>query len=247
MRQPLVIANWKLNGDVSLLHEMAAQMRATQASRTASIVICPPAVFVPAAKDIFSATAVKIGAQNCAAQAEGAFTGEISGHMLQEAGAEYVLIGHSERRALFAEDNKALAEKVRLAQLAGLYPVFCVGETLEQREANDVQAVIRSQLNEGLVHADFSRLVIAYEPVWAIGTGKTASPEQAQEVHAMIRAWVAEVAPEVAQKIQILYGGSVKAENAETLFSQPDIDGGLIGGASLVPSQFDAICQAAKG
>ncbi|RUO31402.1 triose-phosphate isomerase [Aliidiomarina sanyensis] len=247
MRQSLVIANWKLNGDLGLIQKMAEQFANNDVQTAVKVVICPPAVYLKAAEISLAPAQVKVGAQNCAAQSEGAFTGEISARMLRDSGAEYVLIGHSERRALFAEQDAELAKKVVQAQREALIPVFCIGETLEQREAGEVKSVLRGQLEAGLADADFSQLVIAYEPVWAIGTGKTASPEQAQEVHAMVREWVAEVAPSEAADIQILYGGSVKAENAETLFSQPDIDGGLIGGASLDPVQFDAICKAAKG
>ncbi|WP_194757295.1 triose-phosphate isomerase [Aliidiomarina indica] len=246
MRTSLVIANWKLNGDLALVKRMAQQFAGSLEKTTTTVVVCPPAVYLKAAEIALAPAHIKVGAQNCAAHTDGAFTGEISAQMMRECGATYVIVGHSERRAIFGETDDVLAEKIVRVQECELTPVFCVGETLEEREADAVESVIERQLDAGLADADFSRLVIAYEPVWAIGTGKTASPEQAQEVHAMIRRWVRSKAPEQADTLQILYGGSVKADNASTLFNQPDIDGGLVGGASLNPEQFDAICKAAK-
>lgn len=248
MRQTLVIANWKLNGGIGLLKEMAEHFHHvdTQEQVQVQVVICPPAVYLKTADVLFEPIGVHLGGQNCSEHLSGAFTGEISAEMLADVGCKFVLVGHSERRALFADNNAVIAEKVQQAQSSNLIPVLCVGETLAEREANAVESVIQEQLEAALQQADFERLVIAYEPVWAIGTGVTASPEQAQEVHKIIRDWVASKAPQEAQKLQILYGGSVKADNAQTLFSQPDIDGGLIGGASLDTEQFDAICKAAK-
>ena len=246
MRQTLVIANWKLNGGIRLLKEMAEHFQHVDTQEQVKVVICPPAVYLQTAEVLFEPIGIHIGGQNCSEHLSGAFTGEISAEMLADVGCKFVLVGHSERRALFSDTDAVIAEKVQQAQRSDLIPVLCVGETLAEREANAVESVIQEQLEAALQNANFERLVIAYEPVWAIGTGVTASPEQAQEVHKMIRAWVASKAPEEAQKLQILYGGSVKADNANTLFSQPDIDGGLIGGASLDTEQFDAICKAAK-
>lgn len=246
MRTSLVIANWKLNGDAELLKQMAEHFHQSEIQQHVSVVVCPPAVYLKTADVLLNAIGIAIGGQNCSEFEHGAYTGEISAKMLADCGCNYVLIGHSERRSLFAESDAVMAGKVQQAQAAGLTPVLCIGETLEQREAGELEHVIAQQLSSACKEIDFENLVIAYEPVWAIGTGKTASPEQAQEVHRMIRDWVAKQAPETAQKIQILYGGSVKAENAAELFSQADIDGGLIGGASLDTQQFDAICQAAK-
>ncbi|WP_050795112.1 triose-phosphate isomerase [Idiomarina sp. A28L] len=246
VRQALVIANWKLNGDIALLKTMAEHFHHVDIQEQVEVVICPPAVYLKTAAVLFEPTGVKLGGQNCSEHNSGAFTGEISAEMLSDIGCNYVIVGHSERRAIFAESNEMIAGKIKQAQQSNLLPVLCVGETLAEREANEVESVIREQLETALSDADFDKLVIAYEPVWAIGTGKTATPEQAQEVHRMIRDWVASKAPESAQRIQILYGGSVKADNADTLFHQADIDGGLIGGASLNTEQFDAICKAAK-
>lgn len=246
MRKPLVIANWKLNGNSALLKDMAEHFHHVDTQEQVEVVVCPPAVFLKTAAVLFEPIEVGLGAQNCSEHKHGAYTGEISAEMLTEVGCRFVLVGHSERRAMFAENNAMLAQKLKQVQAAKLIPVLCVGETLAERQEDAVKSVIQTQLNEALQGIDLSQLVIAYEPVWAIGTGVTASPEQAQEVHQLIRQWVAEQAPETAQTIQILYGGSVKADNAAELFSQPDIDGGLIGGASLDIEQFDAICKAAR-
>ncbi|RUO22017.1 triose-phosphate isomerase [Aliidiomarina haloalkalitolerans] len=246
MRTSLVIANWKLNGDAELLKSFAEHFHQSEIQQHIGVAICPPAVYLKTADVLLNAIGVKVGGQNCSEFEQGAYTGEISAQMLADSGCRYVLIGHSERRALFAESDAVMAGKVQQAQAAGLTPVLCIGETLEQREAGELEQVIEQQLSSACKEVDFENLVIAYEPVWAIGTGKTATPAQAQDVHRLIRNWVATKAPEAAQKIQILYGGSVKADNATELFSQADIDGGLIGGASLDTEQFAAICQAAN-
>ena len=189
-----------------------------------------------------------LAAQNAHQETAGAFTGEVSPEMLNDIGCTYVILGHSERRQYFGEDNELLLAKLRRSLAAGLLPIYCVGETLEEREAGNVEKVIGEQLEEAILQLPtelFRKCVIAYEPVWAIGTGKTASPEQAQEVHALIRNTVAgKFGEEVAQNTSILYGGSVKPGNAKELFGQPDIDGGLIGGASLKAADFAAICNA---
>ncbi len=242
MRQNMVIANWKLNGSTELIKDFANQWDSLTANNV-EVVICPPAVYLAAAQ---AEQNLVLGAQACSAYQEGAYTGELSAAMLHEVGARYVLVGHSERRAMFGESDSIVASKIVAAQNANLVPVLCVGETAEQRTASLTEKIILQQLEQGLLQADLTRLVIAYEPVWAIGTGETASPAQAQEIHALIRGWVAQQDKSVSEKIQLLYGGSVKPANAGELFQQQDIDGGLIGGASLDVEQFKAICTAAQ-
>ncbi len=244
-RQPLVAGNWKMNGNQALLGEIAGALSGYQGD--AETVVCPPFPYLAAAQAALPA-GVQVGAQNLSDQDEGAFTGEVAGSMLAEVGCRYVIIGHSERRALYGEDDALVAAKFARAQAAGLVPILCVGETLEEREAGKTESVVCGQLLavvEAVGIAAFADAVVAYEPVWAIGTGKTASPEQAQEVHATLRQTLAGKSPEIASSLRLLYGGSVKADNAALLFSQSDIDGGLIGGASLTADSFLAICQAA--
>jgi triosephosphate isomerase len=217
----------------------------------AQVAICPPFVYLTEVAKLLQGTAVVLGGQDvCPVAGEGAYTGEISGAMLRDVGCSHVIVGHSERRALYGDTDEVVAEKFLAAQAAGLTPILCVGEQLEDRESGDTEAVVARQLDavlaqEGGVTA-LGKAVIAYEPVWAIGTGRTASPEQAQDVHAFIRSRIAERDSAVAANIQLLYGGSVKAGNAAELFAMPDIDGGLIGGASLDAEQFLAICRAAQ-
>lgn len=249
MRQSLVIANWKLNGNLTLVDAMVDSLAQESQVYMARIVICPPAPYLSALQQKVKAqTGLKlyVGAQNCSEQDSGAFTGEIAPSMLREVGCDYVIIGHSERRSLYAESDTLIAQKVALAQKAGLTPVLCVGESLQQREQGQTINVVTEQIKAVLGSVDLNKLVIAYEPVWAIGTGKTATPEQAQEVHQAIRDFLKAFAAE-GEEVPLLYGGSVKADNAEVLFAQQDIDGGLIGGASLDTEQFRAICSAVKG
>lgn len=253
MRQSLVIANWKLNGDLNLVSQMVQSFSQDSAADYATdVVICPPAPYLSALHAESLACAedavnVKVGAQNCSEYTQGAYTGEIAASMLRETGCEYVILGHSERRTLFSEDDSLIAKKLKAAQQAELTVVLCVGESLTERENNQTIEVVTAQLAAALDGADFSRLVIAYEPVWAIGTGKTASPQQAQAVHQEIRQYLSQLSNDKGAKVPLLYGGSVKADNAEVLFAQTDIDGGLIGGASLEADQFRAICRAVKG
>ena len=251
MRQSLVIANWKLNGDLNLIETMVSGLMASATERTSDVVICPPAIYISALRDAIStaastAASISIGAQNCSENSSGAFTGEIAPAMLAEVGCEYVIVGHSERRSIFHESDAIIANKVNAVQQAGLTPVLCVGESLEQRENNETIDVVTAQIKAATVDVDSTKLVIAYEPVWAIGTGKTATPEQAQEVHHAIRTYLRSCMPN-GDTIALLYGGSVKADNAAQLFAQDDIDGGLIGGASLNTDEFRAICSAVKG
>lgn len=216
----------------------------------AEIAICPPFVLIPAVADRLQGMTIAWGGQNLEVHPAGAFTGEISGSMLRDAGCTYVIVGHSERRALFREDDAVVAGKFGAAQTAGLIPILCVGETLAEREAGATEAVVERQLRAVLephgIQA-LARAVIAYEPVWAIGTGRTASPAQAQKVHAFIRGLLAARDAGVAAGVRIIYGGSVKDTNARELFAQSDIDGGLIGGASLHADEFLNICRAAGG
>lgn len=249
MRQRLVAGNWKMNGSsesvATLLKDVLAGVDAVS---NAAIAVCPPFVYLAQARDVLASSKVAWGGQDLSDQDGGAFTGEISGPMLADMGCQYVIVGHSERRNIRGEDDALTARKFAAARRHGLKPILCVGELLEEREAGTTEAVVARQLDavmdlEGV--EALSDAVVAYEPVWAIGTGKTATPEQAQEVHAFIRARIAERDAAVAEGVQILYGGSVKAANAVELFSQADIDGGLIGGASLDGAEFLAICKAA--
>lgn len=247
-RQPLIAGNWKLNGSRQSAVELAKAVAAGSGVLSAKVLVCPTFVHLADVLGVVGDSAVHLGAQNCSEASSGAFTGEISAQMLTEFGCEYVILGHSERRALFLESSSQVAAKCLAVQSAGMTPILCVGETLEQREADQVESVITEQL-DALIEAGgiaaFDSLVVAYEPVWAIGTGKTATPEQAQAVHALIRQRVASHNAETAAALRILYGGSVKPDNAKTLFAQADIDGGLIGGAALDAASFLAICEAA--
>lgn len=251
VKRPLVAANWKMHGQKAqagvlvqaLVDELGAESRI-------DVLICPPFVHLEQAADRIAGTRLLLGAQNVHQEAEGAFTGEISAPMLQDSGCTHVLVGHSERRVLFGETDSIVAAKFAAAQKAGLIPVLCVGESAVQREQGCTAEVVRRQLQAVIATAGpaaCGNAVIAYEPVWAIGTGLTASPEQAQEVHALIRAELASSGCAGAAQVRILYGGSVKAANAAELFEQPDIDGALVGGASLVAGEFLAICRAAIG
>ncbi len=247
MRTPLVIGNWKLHGSTAEVEALISALGAKSGVETA---VCPPYVYLSQARGLLAGSAVGLGAQNCAAEKSGAFTGEVAAAMLADVGCEYVLIGHSERRTLFAETDAHTVAKVGQALDAGLQPVLCVGETLEEREQGHTLDVVLGQQNavlDAFTAEQLGPLVLAYEPVWAIGTGRTASAEQAQEVHAAMRAKVSEYSQHLADGVRILYGGSVKPGNAQELFAQPDIDGGLIGGAALVADDFMAICQAANG
>jgi triosephosphate isomerase len=238
MRSKLVVGNWKMHGNQAAIAELIAGLqRSLPPSPRAEVAVCPPFVYLPWVRGQLPA-AVALGAQNVSAEPEGAFTGEIAAGMLQDVGCRYVIVGHSERRSLFGETDELVARKAESALAHGLIPIVCVGETLAQREQGTALAVIGAQLDA--VRDNAERMVIAYEPVWAIGTGRTATPEQAQEVHAFIRERL-----NVAE-MKILYGGSVKADNAAELFKQADIDGALVGGAALNAEEFAAICRAAE-
>jgi triosephosphate isomerase len=251
MRQKLVAGNWKMHGSLAtnqaLLTALASQLDGSSSMRCA---VCVPFPYLAQAQSVLTGSSLAWGAQNLSQYDKGAYTGEVSASMLLEFGCRYVIVGHSERRALFSETDAMVAAKFMAALTAGLTPVLCVGETLEERDAGRAESVIARQLDAVIAEsgmAGLAKAVIAYEPVWAIGTGKTASPEQAQAVHAFIRRKLAALDSNIAAALIIQYGGSVKAANAAELFSQPDIDGGLIGGASLDADEFVAICQAAQG
>ena len=246
MRKKLVAGNWKMHGSLA---ENAALLGAIKpALQGIEAAVCVPFPYLGQAQAALAGSSIAWGAQNLSEQTKGAFTGEVSAAMLVDFGCRYVIVGHSERRSLYGESDELVAKKYVAAQAAGLTPILCVGELLAEREAGVTEAVVARQLDAVIAVAgvaSFARAVVAYEPVWAIGTGKTASPEQAQAVHAFIRGKIAGLSKAVADGLVIQYGGSVKAANAAELFSQPDIDGGLIGGASLLADEFIAICKAA--
>jgi triosephosphate isomerase len=245
-RRPLVAANWKMNGSLAANAAWLQAFAPQRAALTCELVVCAPAVYLA---QLAAAGAIEVGAQDLSSRAPGAFTGDIAAAMLADVGCSWVIVGHSERRQLHDEGDQEVAAKAQAALEAGLRPIVCVGESLAEREAGATLQVVRRQLDAVLaqVGADgLARGALAYEPVWAIGTGRTATPTQAQDVHAALRAQVAVAAPAGAARLRILYGGSVKPGNAAELFGQPDIDGGLIGGASLVVADFVAICQAAR-
>ncbi|MBD7954082.1 triose-phosphate isomerase [Stenotrophomonas sp. Sa5BUN4] len=248
MRRKIVAGNWKLHGTREFATTLVTDIANGAPEQGVELVILPPLPYLGELADDFADTAVAFGAQDVSSNEKGAYTGEVSASMLHEVGARYGLVGHSERRQYHHESSELVARKFAAALHAGLVPVLCVGETLEQREAGQTEAVIASQLAPVLALVGgqgFENAVVAYEPVWAIGTGRTASKEQAQQVHAFIRGEVAKVDARIADSLTILYGGSVKPDNAAELFAQPDVDGGLVGGASLVAADFLAIAQAA--
>lgn len=249
MRQPLVAGNWKMNGSRASVAELLSGIRAgIGAIAKAEVAVCPPFPFLQMTEEALRGSPIAWGAQNLCTEPSGAFTGEVAGSMIREFGCTYVIVGHSERREYYGEDNQVVARKEAMARAQGLVPILCVGETLAQREAGITSEVVADQLGAVLELsgvAAFGVTVIAYEPVWAIGTGLTATPAQAQEVHAFIRGRIAEQSSDVAARVRILYGGSMKPDNAADLMAQPDIDGGLIGGASLKANDFLAICAAA--
>ncbi|MCG4454371.1 triose-phosphate isomerase [Pseudomonas sp. MMS21-TM103] len=249
MRRPLVAGNWKMHGTRASVAELINGLRQQELPADVEIAVFPSCLHVVQVLDGMADKGVVVGAQNCAVDpGQGALTGEVAASQLQDAGCALVLVGHSERRLLLGETDAEVARKFAAAQSCGLTPLLCIGETLEQREAGKTLEVVGAQL-AGVVEAvgieAFARAVVAYEPVWAIGSGLTASPEQAQLVHAAIRAQLAAQSAEVACAVRVLYGGSVKAANAAELFGMPDIDGGLVGGASLNADEFGAICRAA--
>ncbi len=246
MRKKLVAGNWKMHGSLAENAALLAAIKPALADIEAAV--CVPFPYLAQAQALLAGSSIRLGAQNLSEQSKGAFTGEVSATMLNDFGCKYVIVGHSERRSLYGESDALVASKFMAAQAAGLTPILCVGESLNERESGVTEAVVGRQLDAVIKLAGVASLaesVVAYEPVWAIGTGKTASPEQAQAVHAFIRNKLAALDAAVAAQLVIQYGGSVKASNAAELMAQPDIDGGLIGGASLIADEFVAICRAA--
>ncbi len=244
-RRKLVVGNWKMNGNHSANAELLSGITAARPFGC-DVAVCVPFPYLSETAVALAGSHVRSGAQDCSAHEQGAYTGEVSAAMLLEFGCRYVIVGHSERRQFHAESDQLVADKAKAALARGLTPIVCVGETLAQREAGDTEAVVKRQLSaviHTLAHCA-GEMVVAYEPVWAIGTGKVATPEQAQAVHALLRAQL-KAATAHADDMKILYGGSMKPDNAVVLLSQPDIDGGLIGGASLKAADFVAICRAA--
>lgn len=246
-RKKIVAGNWKLNTSLVEGKELMSQLKNRIDIPGVKSIVIPPFTHLESAVNIFKDSGIEIGAQDCSKFENGAYTGEISANLLSEMGISYVIIGHSERRAYFGEEEPLLVEKIIMALKHRLTPIYCVGETLDQREDDLHFDVVKSQIENGLFsfsEEELKNCVIAYEPVWAIGTGKTASPEQAQEIHAYIRSVIADKYGDLAADITILYGGSVNDTNANALFSQPDIDGGLVGGASLKADAFEVIIRA---
>ena len=248
MRQKMVAGNWKMNGTTNSVRELVSGIKAGLNGPSAEVVVCPPFVYLSVVAADIAGTAIKLSAQNMCDKDVGAFTGEVSGPMLKDIGCEYVILAHSERRAMYGETDEVAARKYGAALKNNLKPIFCIGETLGEREQDITEDVIARQIDaiinaEGV--ASLATAVLAYEPVWAIGTGKTATPEQAQNVHAFIRQRIANLDAGIAESVRILYGGSMNPGNAADLIAQPDIDGGLIGGASLKADDFLAIINAA--
>jgi triosephosphate isomerase len=249
MRIKFVAGNWKMNGTLAANQDLLQKL-VPQLARIAGVkcAVCAPYVYLAQVQQVLSGSSVAWGAQDISQFDAGAYTGEVSGAMLAEFGCRYTIVGHSERRALYGETSNIVAQKCGAALKAGLTPIVCVGETLAERESGITENVVSGQLDAVITRCGVQSLahaIIAYEPVWAIGTGKTATPEQAQAVHAYIRSRVAAQDAAIAERVQVLYGGSVKASNAAQLFAMQDIDGGLIGGASLDAGEFVSICQAA--
>lgn len=247
MRRKLVVGNWKMHGsraaNAQLLSELLPRLPNTV---SVEVAVCPPFVYLLSVREQLAQSSIKLGAQNVCTEIQGAFTGEVAAAMLVDCGCEFVIVGHSERRQLYGESDEQVAIKAAIALQHGLTPIVCVGESLTERDEGSTLRVVEKQLaalRERLSADDLKRIVVAYEPIWAIGTGRTATPEQAQEVHAFIREQLRE---QQADAVPILYGGSVKADNARALFAQADIDGGLVGGASLKAEEFAAICRAAE-
>ena len=249
-RTKLVAGNWKMHGSLAASAALVDALKAGVGAGSARMLICPPYPYLKSVADRLAGSGILLGSQDVSARVgSGAYTGEVSGAMLKDVGCAYAIVGHSERRTLFGDTDEVVAAKFQAAQSAGLTPILCVGETLEEREAGRTDAVVERQMSAVLDSAGveaFASAVVAYEPVWAIGTGKTATPEQAQQVHARIRQMIAARDATIAAGLTILYGGSVKGANAADLFAREDIDGGLVGGASLEATEFLTIFGAAS-
>lgn len=249
MKRNLVIGNWKMNGDQQTNERLVMELLAGLTNdRHLEVAICPPFPYLASVAAQLQNSRVGLGAQNVSSASLGAFTGEVSAAMLRDIGCRFVLIGHSERRALFGETDEVVAQKFSATLEQGMIPVLCVGETVDERRAGTTNGVVTTQMTAVIKYVGIDNLargVVAYEPIWAIGTGETASPEQAQAVHQHIRGVISASDERTARQVQIIYGGSLKPDNAHALFAQPDIDGGLVGGASLDAASFNAICDAA--
>ena len=247
MRRPLIVGNWKMNGTTQANDALLGQLLPNIGSSACDVAVCVPAPYLVQVGTLLEPSRVVLGAQDVSAHDDGAYTGEVSARMLRDLGVRYVIVGHSERRQYHGESDAVVAQKVQKALLAGITPIVCVGETLRERNAGQTEHVVKRQL-AAVIHLNghcISEIVVAYEPVWAIGTGQTASPEQAQQVHAVLRGQL-QVATTHANKVHILYGGSMNPSNAAELLKQLDIDGGLVGGASLKAADFLSIINAAS-
>lgn len=248
MRKFLVAGNWKSNGNSESNAALVGGLKSTEVGSGVEVLVCPPSIYSSSVQALVDGSAIMVGAQNCSATEEGAYTGEVTAAMLADCNLDWVILGHSERRTVFGESDEVVAQKVELALAAGLKPIICIGETLDEREAGEAEAVCLRQMDAVITRCKPSAdWVIAYEPVWAIGTGKTASAEDAQEMHAALRKYLTDKASATAEEIRILYGGSVKPGNAAELFGKADIDGALVGGASLSAEDFAGIIVAANG
>jgi triosephosphate isomerase len=248
MRSKVVVGNWKLNGSLAGNEQLLKQLLAgIPKGGSAACAVCVPFAYLAQARDLLQGSAIGWGSQDCSRFEKGAYTGDVSAKMVAEFGSRHAIVGHSERRTVFGDTDAHVAEKYSQAKRAGLAPIFCVGETLGERESGATQSVLGRQVDALLAKESLEGGIVAYEPVWAIGTGKTATSQQAQEAHAFIRGRIAAKAKDVAARLPVLYGGSVKAANAAELFAMPDVDGGLIGGASLVAEEFVSIWRAAGG
>jgi triosephosphate isomerase len=249
MRRPVVAGNWKMHGSRSANQTLLTELeQSLKAEWPIEVVVCPPYVYLSDAVRLLEGGQIGVGAQDVCAEASGAFTGQVSAAMLKDVGCRYVIVGHSERRRLYHEDDVLVARKFAAALQRGLIPLLCVGETLEEHEAQQAEAVVARQVDAVLAMngiASFAHAILAYEPVWAIGTGRTATPQQAQGIHAYLRSRIAAQDANIGGRLRILYGGSVKGGNAAELFAMPDVDGGLVGGASLSAEEFQQICAAA--
>jgi triosephosphate isomerase len=249
-RQTIIAANWKMNGSLDLVEQMATKLNETTLNSNVSVVVCPSFPYLHTMADKLKHQKIHLGAQNVSEHAQGAYTGEVSTSMLQEFGVKYVIVGHSERRSIYKETSLQIAHKVNRLLQTGLKPILCVGESEQERIAEQTETVLAKQLQPVIDEVgieNFNNVVIAYEPVWAIGTGKTASPEMAQQTHQFIRQFLAGFDANIANKVPLLYGGSVNSQNCKGLFAQADIDGGLLGGASLKVDEFSEICSTTKG
>jgi len=249
MRKSMIVGNWKMNGTKKQVDELVKSIIANSSDLSIDIVLSPPSIFIQQVSSLIDKTNLKLAAQNCHFATTGAYTGEISPYMIQEFGCKYVILGHSERRQLFAESDELIAKKFHAAYHVGVRPILCIGEKLTERENGQTLQVIEQQLEEVIIINGveiFSEAIIAYEPVWAIGSGVSATPSQVEEVHSYIRTRLAKQSATVAEQAIILYGGSVTEKNAKELFCQLNVDGGLIGGASLKAEEFIAICRVAE-